>query len=109
MGISVAVVELEIFHFQIYPITINLSTIVGGTIVYIFSDCSMDVKAEYGKKVRTIRNSKKVSQEKLAELADLDRTYVSDIENGKRNVSIETIYKIAKALETRLIDFLNID
>ncbi|SFU01745.1 DNA-binding transcriptional regulator, XRE-family HTH domain [Algoriphagus locisalis] len=69
----------------------------------------MDVKAEYGKKVRAIRNSKKVSQEKLAELADLDRTYVSDIENGKRNVSIETMYKIARALDTRLTDFLNID
>ena len=86
-----------------------MSTIVGGTIVYIFSDCSMDVKVEYGKKVRAIRNSKKVSQEKLAELADLDRTYVSDIENGKRNVSIETVYKIAKALEVRIIDFLDID
>lgn len=69
----------------------------------------MDVKAEYGKKVRAIRNSKKVSQEKLAELADLDRTYVSDIENGKRNVSIETIYKISNALETRLIEFLNFE
>lgn len=69
----------------------------------------MDVKAEYGKKVRAIRNSKKVSQEKLAELADLDRTYVSDIENGKRNISIETIYKISNALETRLIEFLNFE
>lgn len=65
----------------------------------------MDVKAEYGKKVRAIRNTKKVSQEKLAELADLDRTYVSDIENGKRNVSIETIFKISNALETPLINF----
>ena len=67
----------------------------------------MDVKAEYGKKVREIRNSKKVSQEKLAELADLDRTYVSDIENGKRNVSIETIFKIAEALNTPVVEFIN--
>jgi len=84
-----------------------LSTIVGGTIVYIFSDCSMDVKAEYGKKVRAIRNSKKVSQEKLAELAELDRTYISDIENGKRNVSIETIFKIAEALRTPVVEFFD--
>ncbi len=84
-----------------------MSTIVGGTIVYIFSDCSMDVKAEYGKKVRAIRNSKKVSQEKLAELAELDRTYISDIENGKRNVSIETIFKIAEALRTPVVEFFD--
>ena len=107
MRVPVTVVELEIFHSQIYPITYYLSTIVGGTIVYIFSDCNMDVKAEYGKKVREIRNSKKVSQEKLAELADLDRTYVSDIENGKRNVSIETIFKIAEALNTPVVEFIN--
>ncbi|MGM0946217.1 MAG: helix-turn-helix domain-containing protein [Bacteroidota bacterium] len=69
----------------------------------------MDVKAEYGKKVREIRKGRGVSQESLADLAGLDRTYISDIENGKRNVSIETIFKIAKALDTRLIDFLNID
>tara|TARA_R110000850_G_scaffold83886_7_gene179983 strand:+ start:4434 stop:4640 length:207 start_codon:yes stop_codon:yes gene_type:complete len=67
----------------------------------------MDVKAEYGKKVRAIRTSKKVSQEKLAELADLDRTYVSDIENGKRNVSIETIFKIGKALNSPVNEFFN--
>lgn len=67
----------------------------------------MDVKAEYGKKVRAIRNSKKVSQEKLAELADLDRTYVSDIENGKRNVSIETIFKIGEALSTPVVEFFD--
>jgi transcriptional regulator with XRE-family HTH domain len=82
-----------------------LSTIAGGTIGHIFSDCTMDVKAEYGKKVREIRKNRGVSQEGLADLAGLDRTYISDIENGKRNVSIETIFKIAYALENPLINF----
>ncbi len=73
--------------------------------VHIFSDCSMDVKAEYGKKVREIRRIQGVSQESLADLAGIDRTYISDIENGKRNVSIETIFKIADALETPVVKF----
>lgn len=59
----------------------------------------------YGNKVRQIRKDKGVSQEKLAELAELDRTYISDIENGKRNVSIETIFKIADALKISVIEF----
>jgi transcriptional regulator with XRE-family HTH domain len=67
----------------------------------------MDIKAEYGKKVREIRKSKGVSQESLADLAGLDRTYISDIENGKRNVSIETIFKIGKALDIPIIEFFN--
>jgi transcriptional regulator with XRE-family HTH domain len=65
----------------------------------------MDVKVKYGKKVREIRKREGVSQESLADLAGLDRTYISDIENGKRNVSIETIFKIADALETPVVEF----
>jgi transcriptional regulator with XRE-family HTH domain len=65
----------------------------------------MDVKVEYGKKVREIRKREEVSQESLADLAGLDRTYISDIENGKRNVSIETIFKIASALGTPVVEF----
>ncbi|MFC3414679.1 helix-turn-helix domain-containing protein [Algoriphagus hitonicola] len=65
----------------------------------------MDIKVAYGKKVRQIRKDKGVSQEKLAELAELDRTYISGIENGKRNVSIETIFKIAEALNIPVIEF----
>jgi transcriptional regulator with XRE-family HTH domain len=69
----------------------------------------MDIKVAYGKRVRQIRKDKGVSQEKLAELAELDRTYISDIENGKRNVSIETVYKIAKALDISLKYFFGFD
>lgn len=65
----------------------------------------MDIKVAYGEKVKAIRKSQHVSQEKLAELAELDRTYISDIENGKRNVSIETVFKIAKALDKPMVSF----
>ncbi len=46
-----------------------------------------------------IRTKLKLSQEALAEKSNLHRTYISDIERGQRNVSLENIYNIAMALE----------
>lgn len=51
-----------------------------------------------GKRVRELRLQAGLSQEKLAELADLDRTYISGIERGVRNVSLLNIVEIARAL-----------
>jgi len=61
-----------------------------------------------GSKIRTIRKSKKVSQEKLAELAGLHPTYISNIEQGKVNASIYSYYMVAKALDIQFQDLLNI-
>lgn len=52
----------------------------------------------FGQKVQSVRNERKISQEKLAELSELDRTYISSVERGKRNISILNIIKIADAL-----------
>jgi transcriptional regulator with XRE-family HTH domain len=46
------------------------------------------------------RKKKKLSQEKLAEMADLHRTYISDLERGVRNPTITTIFTLCKALNT---------
>lgn len=53
---------------------------------------------EFGAKLKVIRLEKKLSQEKLALIADLDRTYISGIERGVRNVSLVNIFKLAQAL-----------
>jgi transcriptional regulator with XRE-family HTH domain len=53
---------------------------------------------KFGSKIRSLRLKKKLSQEKLAELADLHRTYVGQIENGKRNIALKNIAKLAEAL-----------
>jgi transcriptional regulator with XRE-family HTH domain len=53
---------------------------------------------QFGTKVRKYRLKKKLSQEKLAELADLHRTYIGQVECGKRNVALKNIAKLAKAL-----------
>ena len=49
----------------------------------------------------------RISQEKLAELADLDRTYISGIERGRRNVSLLNIVELAHALKVRPEEMLS--
>ena len=60
-----------------------------------------EIRVAYGKAVRAIRQDKKISQEELGDLCGLHRTYISDIELGKRNVSLENIDKIAHALQVK--------
>jgi CheY-like chemotaxis protein len=55
-------------------------------------------KKEFGAAVKSERIRLGLSQETLAERADLHRTYITDVERGARNLSLETIYKIAAAL-----------
>jgi len=65
----------------------------------------MDIKQKYAKRLRSLRKEAGISQEELAFRAKLDRTYVSSVENGKRNISIVNIEKIAKALGISVSDF----
>ncbi|NQX82247.1 MAG: helix-turn-helix transcriptional regulator [Flavobacteriaceae bacterium] len=58
----------------------------------------MNINVFFGEKIREERLSQGLSQERLALLADIDRTYMSDIENGGRKVSLEVSYKLSKAL-----------
>lgn len=59
----------------------------------------MDPKIAFGKRVRAIREERGYSQELLAELACLHRTYIGGVERGERNVSLVNICRIGKALE----------
>ncbi len=59
----------------------------------------MDIKEKIGNRIKELRNLKKISQLQLSNLANLDRTYITSVENGKRNVSIVNIEKIAHALD----------
>ncbi|MFC7337334.1 helix-turn-helix domain-containing protein [Haloferula chungangensis] len=58
----------------------------------------------FGKNVREARDSKRLTQEKLAEFAGLDPTYISGIERGVRNPGIRNVAKIAKALGVKTSD-----
>lgn len=59
----------------------------------------MDLKKLFGINVRKYRTEKNISQEKLAEISGLHRTYISDIECFRRSISLDNIQKIANALE----------
>lgn len=54
----------------------------------------------FGNNVRAQREAQELSQEQLAERADLDRTYISGIERGVRNLSLLNVVRLAKALKT---------
>ena len=58
----------------------------------------VDIKVTFGKRLRHLREVRRMSQEDLAHEAELDRTYVSSVERGKRNISIENVARLAKAL-----------
>jgi transcriptional regulator with XRE-family HTH domain len=65
-----------------------------------------DIKVKFGQRVKELRVAIGYSQEKLAEISDLDRTYIPGIEAGKRNVSIVVIEKIAKAFKINISELL---
>jgi len=85
-----------------------LHTIVGGSIVGIRILLNiMNIKEKFGNKVKSLREQKGISIEHLANISDVDRNYISDIEKGKRNVSIEIIEKIINAFDTDFATFFN--
>ena len=65
----------------------------------------MEIKKKFGKNLKRLRIEKGLSQESLALLADLDRTYVPSIEKGERNVSIAVVEKLSKALHVQISEF----
>lgn len=60
------------------------------------------ITKKFGQRIRELRNSKGVSQEKFALSIDMDRTYYASVESGKRNISLNNIDKIAKGLDLSL-------
>ena len=61
-----------------------------------------DPRAAFGRAVRKLRTQRRISQEKLAEIAGIHRTYIGDVERGTRNISLVNMTRIAKALQVPL-------
>ncbi|EGR0130275.1 TPA: helix-turn-helix transcriptional regulator [Vibrio vulnificus] len=59
-----------------------------------------------GQRIVKVRKSRGLSQEKLALLAEIDRSYMSRIERGKINITLEKLYKIAETLECDVKELL---
>jgi len=60
-----------------------------------------------GSRIKELRNNLKISQEQLSFKAELDRTYITSVEAGKRNISVVALEKIIEALETDYSAFFN--
>ncbi|MBQ6784127.1 MAG: helix-turn-helix domain-containing protein [Acholeplasmatales bacterium] len=67
------------------------------------------IKEEVGKRIKALRVEKGLSQEDLAYKSNLDRTYITYVENARKNVTIETLFKITQALDISLSEFFNMD
>ncbi len=63
-----------------------------------------NIKNLFGNKIRKTRQQMKMSQENLGFKSGLHRTYISEVELGRRNVSLENIRKISKALGIKISD-----
>jgi transcriptional regulator with XRE-family HTH domain len=62
---------------------------------------------EVGQKIRTARQKIELSQEAFAQVCMLDRTYISDVERGERNLSLLNLRKIAQALNVTMSSLIN--
>jgi transcriptional regulator with XRE-family HTH domain len=69
----------------------------------------MDIRKKIGLRIKEYRTNLKLTQEALAFKAEIDKTYVNEVENGKRNISVVNLEKIIDALETTIRDFFGSD
>ena len=70
----------------------------------------MNIQTTIGLRIKELRTEKNLTQEAVAFKAEIDRTFMNHVENGKRNVSIETLEKIiCNGFEINFQDFFNDD
>lgn len=60
----------------------------------------------FGRRVREVRKSKGISQERLAEIAGIDRSYMGNIERGEKNITLKKAYEICDALDIEIQDLV---
>jgi transcriptional regulator with XRE-family HTH domain len=70
----------------------------------------MDIKTKIGLRIKELRSEKKLTQEAIAFKAEIDRTFMNHVENGRRNISVNTLEKIiCNGLDTTIKDFFCVD
>ena len=66
-----------------------------------------NINLKIGERIKFLRKEKSISQETLANMAEIERGYMTGVETGKRNVSVKVLSKIIDALETDFSTFFN--
>jgi hypothetical protein len=90
--------KLQRFHLYDFP-TKTEGLLPAETLIAF--GASTHPRATFGKHLRNLRLDRGLSQEKLAELADLHRNYVGGVERGERNIAILNIVALARALKVK--------
>jgi len=67
----------------------------------------MDLQVKVGARITQLRKDRKLSQQKFSYIADMERTYLTHIEKGRKNISISTLQKIIEALNVSTTEFFN--
>jgi len=67
----------------------------------------MNIKTKIGLRIKELRTEKALSQEEVAWKSEVDRTFMNHVENGRRNLSVESLEKIIKGLESSFAEFFN--
>ena len=67
----------------------------------------MDIKVKIGMRIKELRTEKNLTQEGIAWKSEVDRTFMNHVENGKRNISVDSLDKILQGLEISPKDFFN--
>ncbi len=82
-----------------------------GSISFLLIDMTpsnqKDIRKEFGDRLRYLRNTRQLSQEDLAHLCGLDRSYIGGVERGQRNISLVNIKRISDALCISPKDFFD--
>jgi len=66
----------------------------------------MNIKIRFGNHLKQLRSNNNLTQESLAELSNIDRSYISDIERGVKNISLEKLEQLSKAFNLELWELL---
>ena len=67
----------------------------------------MDMKVAIGERIAKLRKAKNLSQQQFSYDAEIERSYLTHVEKGRKNISVETLLKITKALDISLKDFFD--
>lgn len=69
----------------------------------------MDMKVAIGERIAELRKAKNLSQQQFSYEAEIERSYLTHVEKGRKNISIDTLIKITNALGISLKEFFNQD
>jgi transcriptional regulator with XRE-family HTH domain len=66
----------------------------------------MDMRKLVGRNVRAVRQARGMTQEELAECSGFSQQYISDLERGRRNPTIVSLYELAQALKSTPVELI---